>query len=67
MSIDLCQVPASPAPEGTTSNFENPKTLVPAIISMTGITIAIAIIVTSARLYANIRKLTCADCEFGIP
>lgn len=65
MSIDLCQVPAGPAPEGTTSNFDNPPTLIPAFMSMTGITVVIAMVVTAARLYNNFRKLTLADCECG--
>lgn len=67
MSIDLCQVPAGPPPDGTTSNFENPTTLTPAFMSMTGITVAIALIFTAARLHVNFRKLTLADCQFGIP
>lgn len=63
MYIDLCQVAAGPAPEGTRSNFENPPTLGPAFMSLTGITLAVAILVTVARLYNNFRKLVLADCK----
>lgn len=65
MSIDLCQVPARPAPEGTTSNFENPTTLVAASMSLIGIIVAIATILTGTRLHTNFRKLALADCQFG--
>lgn len=67
MSIDLCQVPAGPPPEGATSNFENPTTLIPAFMSLAGITVAVAIIFTVARLCANFRKLALADCQFRVP
>lgn len=66
MSVDLCKVPAGQPPEGTMSNFENPTTLIPAFMSMTGITVTIAIIVTVARIHTNFQKLTLADCQLGL-
>ncbi|KAK3937250.1 hypothetical protein QBC46DRAFT_416578 [Diplogelasinospora grovesii] len=60
-SINLCQVPAAPAPDGTVSNFVNPPSLAAALMSVEGIMTAFAIFFSVARLYVNIRKLVWAD------
>lgn len=62
-SIDLCQIPAAPAPDGH-SNFDNPTSLGPALMGVSAVTVAWGIIFTAARFYINIRKLVWADCKF---
>lgn len=65
-SIDLCQLPAAPAPDGH-SNFETSTSLGPALLGVMAVTVAWGIIFTAARLYINIRKLVWADCKFRYP
>ncbi|KAF7527302.1 hypothetical protein G7054_g10534 [Neopestalotiopsis clavispora] len=60
-SIDLCQVPAMPAPNGGQSNFDNPTTLGPTLIAVITLMVLWGIVFTGARLYMNFRKLDWAD------
>ncbi|OTA70054.1 hypothetical protein K449DRAFT_427565 [Hypoxylon sp. EC38] len=59
-SLDLCQIPAGPAPDGH-SSFDNSATLAPVLIALTAITVAWGIIFTTTRFYINFRKLNWAD------
>ncbi|CAD6447909.1 08477ba5-09da-42d4-b787-dc070ec835d9 [Sclerotinia trifoliorum] len=59
--LDLCIFPAGLPPNGTTSNFENPKTLVPALISVCVIMSVVAIIFVACRLFANRKKMWWSD------
>ncbi|KAH9984589.1 hypothetical protein F4779DRAFT_612271 [Xylariaceae sp. FL0662B] len=60
MTIDLCQVPAAPAPDGH-RNFENTESLAPALIAVTTIGVAWGILFTTIRFYINFGKLGLAD------
>jgi hypothetical protein len=60
-TIDLCQVPAGPAPDGR-HNFDNPTTLAPTTIAVQTIMIVWAAVFTAARFYINLRKLGWGDC-----
>jgi hypothetical protein len=62
-SFDLCLFPAGIAPNGTTTNFENPETLVPVLISICVIMSTGAVFFTAFRLVANKRKLSWSDCK----
>ncbi|OTA55245.1 hypothetical protein K449DRAFT_306030, partial [Hypoxylon sp. EC38] len=59
--IDLCLYPAGAPPEGTVSNFENPETLVPVLISICVIMTVISVIFTTCRLFANRKKMWWSD------
>ncbi|KAI1158000.1 hypothetical protein F5B18DRAFT_642846 [Nemania serpens] len=59
--VDPCQVPAAPAPDGYTTNFNNPISLGPALIGVITFTVIWAIVFTSARFYINFRKLGWSD------
>lgn len=65
-AVDLCQIPAGPSPNGR-SNFENPASLAPAMMSVMGILVAWGIAFTATRFYINVRKLGWADCAFLPP
>lgn len=60
-SVDLCTIPAGTSPDGH-YNFENPKTLGPAILAI-GVTLCtISVILVIGRVHINRRKLSSADC-----
>lgn len=61
--VDLCQFPAQTPPNGTLSNFDNPKSLQSTTIGLGVTTTALAAIFTIGRIYVNWRKLRLADCE----
>lgn len=60
-AIDLCQVPAGAPPEGQVSNFVDPPSLGPVLISVMSITVAWAALFTGARIYINFRRLRWGD------
>ncbi|EQL03605.1 hypothetical protein OCS_00685 [Ophiocordyceps sinensis CO18] len=60
-SVDLCKVPAAPAPPGLQSNFDNPTTLAPVLMAVMIILVVWAVSFTAARFYINIRRLKLAD------
>ncbi|KAI1478785.1 hypothetical protein F4774DRAFT_144272 [Daldinia eschscholtzii] len=62
--IDLCSIPVGANPHGLPPNFEDPPTLQPATIAISVITITIAVIVTSGRLFINRKAFRLAD--FGL-
>lgn len=62
MAMDLCGIPAAAAPSGQTSNFVNPTSLAPVAIAVSTITTTFAVVLTTGRLWANIRKLNWAHC-----
>lgn len=62
-SVDLCKVPAAPAPPGLQSNFDNPTTLAPVLMAVMIILVVWAVSFTAARFYINIRRLKLADCK----
>ncbi|KAI1760842.1 hypothetical protein GGR53DRAFT_525683 [Hypoxylon sp. FL1150] len=59
-TIDLCQVPAAPAPDGHT-NFEKAESLAPALMAITAVGVTWGILFTTIRFYINLRKLGIAD------
>ncbi|TVY80891.1 hypothetical protein LSUE1_G004336 [Lachnellula suecica] len=59
--LDLCMFPAGLAPNGTSSNLQNPKTLVPVLIPICIIMSVGAILFTALRLCANWRKMWWSD------
>ncbi|KAF7867295.1 hypothetical protein EAF04_005378 [Stromatinia cepivora] len=59
--LDLCIFPAGLPPNGTTSNLENPKTLVPALISVCVIMSVAVIVFVACRLFANRKKMWWSD------
>ncbi|KAF3764307.1 hypothetical protein M406DRAFT_42629 [Cryphonectria parasitica EP155] len=59
--VDLCTVPSGAPPAGQTSNFKDPPTLAPLVISIATITIVWACIFVIVRLWANIKRLTWSD------
>lgn len=63
--IDLCAYPAGQPPQGMVSNFEDRGTLVPSVIGVCTVMMALAILATSGRVFANRKQLTWSDCEFA--
>lgn len=61
-SMDLCFFPAGVPPKGSVINFDNPKTLVPVLISICTIMTVGSVLFTACRLYANRQKLWWSDC-----
>lgn len=61
LSVDLCLISAGTPPNSTITNFENPETLVPVMISMYVIMLVVAVFFTTCRLFANRRKLWWSD------
>ncbi|KAK6953886.1 hypothetical protein Daesc_003848 [Daldinia eschscholtzii] len=59
--IDWCSIPVGANPHGLPPNFEDPPTLQPTTIAMSAITITIAVIVTSGRLFINRKAFRLAD------
>ncbi|KAI0441101.1 hypothetical protein F4803DRAFT_563281 [Xylaria telfairii] len=58
---DLCMIPAGPPPTGTATNFENPETLVPELVSISTLLMVLVAIFTAGRVFANRRNLWWSD------
>ena len=61
--IDLCAYPTAPPPEGMVSNFEDRGTLAPTVIGVCAVVMALALLTTTGRVFANRRQLAWSDCE----
>jgi hypothetical protein len=61
--MDLSKIPAAPPPPGVQSNFVDPPSLVPAIITVNLIMILWATSFVSMRLWIKRRGLGSGDCE----
>lgn len=61
--IDLCLFPAAIPPSGVTSNFTDPPTYAPAVLAVSIVMMALSIIFTSGRLFANRKQLLWSDCK----
>jgi len=59
-----CDIPIYGAPPGMTSNLVDPSTTMkPALTAVVVVTTTLAVVVTSARVYVNFKKLHAADCK----
>ncbi|KAI0424758.1 hypothetical protein F5Y09DRAFT_335520 [Xylaria sp. FL1042] len=59
--VDLCALPAGFPPTGTVTNFKNPETLVPEVVSISTLLTIFVIIFTVGRVFANRRNLWWSD------
>ncbi|ORY06676.1 hypothetical protein BCR34DRAFT_571221 [Clohesyomyces aquaticus] len=59
--VDLCLVPAAPAPDGRPPNFVDPPSLQPAVVAITTVMLTIAFIVLAGRLFVNRKSLKLPD------
>lgn len=60
---NLCDYPASTAPDGEFSNLIDPYSLAPVVIAISVLTYSIAILFTIARLYFYFPKWKLSDCR----
>jgi hypothetical protein len=63
--IDFCATPAAQPPKGMVSNFEDRGKLVPAVIGVCTIMMALALLATAGRVFANRKRLAWSDCELS--
>lgn len=63
--VDLCAYPAGQPPQGMVSNLEDRGTLVPSVIKVCTVMMALAVLATSGRVFANRKQLAWSDCEFA--
>ncbi|KAI0412865.1 hypothetical protein F5X98DRAFT_379304 [Xylaria grammica] len=60
-NLDPCMIAAGIPPAGTVTNFENPQTLVPVLISVCVLLVVLAVIFTACRIFGNRGKLWWSD------